>query len=335
MANARDVWTNFGHIFWTLEKHVPDVDHVTWWKRWRIERIGYCIQCSNCLFLAIRAPAVHGVSSNYLSVHKIDSRRLLFSLTEYLEGGAARYAKTNGRLRSWAFGLKRKRSLACFQGSKKIPDRDRKRSLGFFRDRKRYQGFYLACFSMFLSGIFLWEQGFFLRDFSPGIFFRDFSLGIFFRDFSTRFLTFSLFFVHFTKATTFRFVQKLPKIACFYRGCYGRNTAYVATVVARSNISVRALVLENLVTVLDSTGCEISRILPETDFRKRSAHFAETCRKSRFLNKLDHHLLGFGANLPPYFRRGGGRGCAAGRGRLQIVLKYYLTVWWWWLHQNC
>ena len=157
------------------------------------------------------------------------------------------YARWLSWFRSWAFGLKRKRSLACFQGSKKIPDRDRKRSLGFFRDRKRYQGFYLACFSMFLSGIFLWEQGFFLRDFLQGffsrdffsgIFFRDFSLGIFFRDFSTRFLTFSLFFVHFTKATTFRFVQKLPKIACFYRGCYGRNTAYVATVVARSNISV-------------------------------------------------------------------------------------------------
>ena len=85
--------------------------------------------------------------------------------------------------RSWAFGLKRKRSLACFQGSKKIPDRDRKRSLGFFRDRKRYQGFYLACFSMFLSGIFLWEQGSFLRDFLQG-----FSSGVFQGSFSRDFL---------------------------------------------------------------------------------------------------------------------------------------------------
>ena len=53
---------------------------------------------------------------------------------------------------------------------------------------------------------------------------------------------------------------------------------------------VRALVLAKLVTVLTPTGSEISGFRKEWVFRKRSAHFAETCRKShffeRFLNKV-------------------------------------------------
>ena len=55
-------------------------------------------------------------------------------------------------------------------------------------------------------------------------------------------------------------------------------------------IKVRAFVLANLVTVLNPTGSEISGFRKEWVFRKRSAHFAETCRKShffeRFLNKV-------------------------------------------------
>ena len=144
--------------------------------------------------------------------------------TRALDVGVQTRANHAHHVRSWAFGLKRKRSLACFQGSKKIPDRDRKRSLGFFRDRKRYQGFYLACFSMFLLGIFLWEQGSFLRDFLQG-FSQGFSSGIFQGSFSRDFLLQQEFlhflcFCPFYKGYYLQICPKFAKNSLFYRGWY-------------------------------------------------------------------------------------------------------------------
>ena len=45
LANAISFGSTFGHLFWTLEKHVPDVDCVSWQKSWRFQKTRCCRQC--------------------------------------------------------------------------------------------------------------------------------------------------------------------------------------------------------------------------------------------------------------------------------------------------
>ena len=40
LANATSFGSTFGHLFWTLEKHVPDVDCVSWQKSWDFRKLG-------------------------------------------------------------------------------------------------------------------------------------------------------------------------------------------------------------------------------------------------------------------------------------------------------